>query len=41
MPFQIHALPAQPFAALSALSDADLSARLVQRQLVDKQPGYP
>lgn len=41
MPFQIHALPAQPFAALSALSDADLPARLVQRQLVDKQPGYP
>jgi len=41
MPFQIHALPAQPFAALSTLSDADLSARLVQRQLVDKQPGYP
>ena len=41
MPFQIHALPAEPFAALSALSDADLAARLVQRQLVESCPGYP
>jgi len=41
MPFQIHALPAEPFAALSALSDADLAARLVQRQRVESCPGYP
>ena len=41
MSFQIHALPAEDFADLSGLDDAALSARLVQRRVVDSYPGYP
>lgn len=41
MSFQIHALPAEPFAALSDLSEADLSGRLIKRMVVDSCPGYP
>jgi len=41
MPFRIRALPAAPFAGLSGLSEAALSARLVKRLVVDSCPGYP
>ncbi|MAB09914.1 DUF1203 domain-containing protein [Hyphomonas sp.] len=41
MPFRIRALPAAPFAGLSGLSEAALSARLIKRLVVDNCPGYP
>ena len=41
MSFRIHALPAETYACLSGLDEAALNARLVRRQVVDKQPGYP
>ena len=41
MPFRIRALPAAEFAGLSGLDDAALSARLVQRRIVDRHPGTP
>jgi hypothetical protein len=41
MSFQIRALPAEPFAALSALSDDELRARGAVRQTVDRTPGFP
>jgi hypothetical protein len=41
MPFQIHALPAEDFAALAHLDTEALSARLVQRRVVDSCPGFP
>jgi len=41
MPFQIHALPAEPFAPLFALDDAALHARGARRVTADESPGYP
>ncbi|MCA9605290.1 MAG: DUF1203 domain-containing protein [Maritimibacter sp.] len=41
MPFQIHALPADPFRALFALDDAALHARDARRELVREHPGTP
>lgn len=41
MSFQIHALPAEDFAALSSLDTEALSARLVQRRVADSCPGFP
>ncbi|HPF22014.1 MAG TPA: DUF1203 domain-containing protein [Hyphomonas sp.] len=41
MPFQIHALPAEDFAALAGLDAEALSGRLAQRQVADSCPGVP
>lgn len=41
MSFQIHALPAEPFAPLFALSDAELRARDMRRVVADGRPVYP
>lgn len=41
MTFQIHALPAAPFAPLFALSDAELAARNMHRSTVQSCPGTP
>ncbi|HTU62781.1 MAG TPA: DUF1203 domain-containing protein, partial [Polyangiales bacterium] len=41
MSFRISGLPAQPFAALFALSDQELAARDIIRMTVDRQPGFP
>ncbi len=41
MSFQIHALPAELFAPLFHLSDAELDARSMQRQTVKSSPGTP
>ena len=41
MPFQIHALEAQQFARLFALSDAELFERSARRVTVDANPGFP
>mgnify|MGYP001801393802 CR=1 FL=1 len=41
MPFQIHALPRQPFAALFALSDSELRDRNMRRVTADTHPGFP
>lgn len=41
MPFQIHALAAEPFQHLFALTDDELSAQNMRRVQVDAQPGYP
>ncbi|KCZ90960.1 DUF1203 domain-containing protein [Hyphomonas jannaschiana] len=41
MSFRIRALPAAPFAGLSGLDEAALSARLIKRLMVDTYPGYP
>ena len=41
MTFQIHALPAGPFAHLSQLSDAELAAQNIHKRVVDANPGYP
>lgn len=41
MSFQIRPLPADAFTELSALGEAELSRRLVQRRVVDSHPGYP
>ena len=41
MTFQISALPADPFASLFALSDAELAARGARRRVVDESPGFP
>lgn len=41
MPFQIHALPKQPFAALFALSDSELWDRNMRRVTADTHPGFP
>jgi len=41
MSFQISGLPANRFQALFALSDAELQAQGVLRQIADSSPGYP
>lgn len=41
MSFQIHALPADHFADLFALTDADLAERNACRQIVQSKPGTP
>ncbi|MEO9824408.1 MAG: DUF1203 domain-containing protein [Paracoccaceae bacterium] len=41
MNFQIHALPAAPFASLFDLTDADLAVRHIIRKSVTEFPGYP
>lgn len=41
MSFQIHALPAEPFAPLFALSDDELHARGIRRVVADGRPVYP
>jgi hypothetical protein len=41
MSFQIHALPADPFRPLFALSDSELAKVRANRMLVDSKPGYP
>jgi Protein of unknown function (DUF1203) len=41
MSFQIHALPAEPFAPLFALPDEELRARGIRRVLADGRPVYP
>ena len=41
MPFQIHALPADAFAAMFALSDDDLAQRNARRMVVQSNPGTP
>lgn len=41
MTFQIHALPAEPFAALFTLTDAELAQRNAVRQTVTEHPGIP
>lgn len=41
MSFQIHALSAEPFAPLFALSDDELRARGIRRVLADGRPVYP
>ena len=42
MSFRITGLPAEQFAPLFSLSDADLAARGAVRQIADaRQPGYP
>ncbi|MGO4908121.1 DUF1203 domain-containing protein [Pseudorhodobacter sp. W20_MBD10_FR17] len=41
MSFQIHALPAQDFAPLFAMSDAALAQRNACRVVVTKSPGTP
>ena len=39
--FQLVGLPAEPFAELFALSDAELAAHHAQRVVSGAQPGYP
>lgn len=39
--FQLVGLPAEPFAALFDLSDAELAAHHAQRVVASEQPGYP
>lgn len=39
--FRIVALPAEPFAPLFDLDDAELAARGARRMVVDARPGYP
>lgn len=41
MSFQIHSLPAEPFADLFALSDAELRERNARRMIVQSKPGTP
>lgn len=41
MSFQIHALPAEPFAPLFALSDDALRARGIRRVVADGRPVHP
>ena len=41
MSFQIHALPAEPFAPLFGMTDDELRARGAVRQTVDRTPGFP
>jgi Protein of unknown function (DUF1203) len=41
MSFVISALPAEPFACLFELSDAELVARRARRIVVDEHPGVP
>ena len=41
MTFQIHALPAAPFADLFALSDAALQRQGMRRVIADANPGFP
>lgn len=41
MSFQIQPLPADAFTELSALSEEELTRRLVQRRVADSSPGYP
>ncbi|MFL5295138.1 MAG: DUF1203 domain-containing protein [Phenylobacterium sp.] len=41
MPFQISALPAEPFRPLFGLSDAALAEHGVIRRTVDAKPGFP
>ncbi len=41
MSFQIHSLPAEDFAHLFALSDANLAKRNACRQVVQSKPGTP
>lgn len=41
MPFQIHALPADTFAPLFALSDDALRDRHIRSVLADGRPAYP
>ncbi len=41
MTFRILGLPAQPFTALFAMSDAELAARGAVRRVADARPGYP
>ncbi len=41
MAFQIHALPAEPFRELFAMSDTDLRARNARRMTVAAKPGSP
>lgn len=41
MPFQIHALPAAPFAPLFALSDRELAGMRAVRTVADHKPGVP
>ena len=39
--FQLSGLPEQAFSSLFDLSDADLSARNIERVFADAQPGFP
>ncbi|MEP6881525.1 MAG: DUF1203 domain-containing protein [Dokdonella sp.] len=39
--FQLSGLPEQTFSSLFDLSDAELTARNIQRILADAQPGFP
>ncbi|MEP5758927.1 MAG: DUF1203 domain-containing protein [Litoreibacter sp.] len=41
MSFQIHSLPAEDFADLFALSDAELADKNACRQIVQSKPGTP
>ena len=41
MSFRITGLPADSFAPLFTLSDAELATRGVRRQIADAKPGYP
>ena len=41
MSFRISGLPAQPFTALFALTDAQLAARDIVRMVADRNPGFP
>jgi hypothetical protein len=41
MTFQIHALPAAPFAPLFALADNELAQVGARKMTVDEQPGFP
>lgn len=41
MTFQIHALPAEPFAPLFDLTEAELAARAIHRSTVRDCPGTP
>lgn len=41
MSFQLHALPADPYAPLFDLSDAELNQRAIRRMTVDSCPGFP
>lgn len=41
MPFQISALPVEPFAPLFAFSDAELARHRAVRRVADAKPGFP
>ena len=41
MSFRVVALPAEPFAPLFALSDAELRLRGAVRRVADRTPGFP